>query len=199
MPDLTLNAESDELPLRVAGSSSERAASAPIADTFLGGDTRRPSEGRQRGLAVAAAVLFVLLGGGAYWMLSSAGTSSGASAAAASANAPLELMSLRHERSGARLVVSGLVRNPVAGTPVDALSAVVFLFDAQGTFITSARAGVDFNRLAPGDESPFVISVDAPSKVARYRVSFRTDSGILAHVDRRSEQPPTTAIAGGKS
>jgi hypothetical protein len=198
VPDLTLNSESEELPLRVG--SSERPAASPIADTFLGGDTRRPSEGRQRGLALAAAVLFVVLGGGAYWTLSSDGAlSDGTSAAAAPSDTPLELMSLRHERTGARLLLSGLVRNPAAGTPVEALTAVVFLFDAQGAFVTSARAGVDFTRLAPGDESPFVISVDAPSKVARYRVSFRTEAGILSHVDRRSEQPVTTAIAGGKS
>jgi hypothetical protein len=197
VPDLALNGDGQELPLRVAAVSSERPTSSPIADSFLGGDSRRPSEGRQRGLAVAAAVLFVALGGGAYWTLSGGGATG--AAGAPSESAPLELMSLRHERTGSRLVLSGLVRNPVAGAPIEALTAVVFLFDAEGAFITSARAGVDFNRLAPGDESPFVISVDAPSKVARYRVSFRTDDGVLAHVDRRSDQPVTTAIAGGKS
>jgi hypothetical protein len=171
-----------------------------MADSFLGVDAQRPSEGRQRGLAVAAAILFLVLGGGAYWLISGNGASAqGASAAAAEPHAPLELMSLRHERIGMRLSLSGLVRNPIAGAPVDGLTAVVFLFDAKGTFITSARTGVDFTRLAPGDESPFVINLDAPSSVARYRVSFRTDAGILAHVDRRSEQPATTEIAGSKS
>jgi hypothetical protein len=70
----------------------------------------------------------------------------------------------------------------------------VFLFDANGGFISSARAGVDFKRLGGGDESPFVVAMDAPSSVARYRVSFRTDAGIVAHVDRRGEQPVATAI-----
>ena len=39
-----------------------------------------------------------------------------------------------------------------------------------------------------------VVTMDAPSNVARYRVSFRTDAGVVAHVDRRSEQPVATAI-----
>jgi hypothetical protein len=197
--DLTLNTSNDELPLRPAASYGDRPAVAPMADTFLGGETRPPSETRQRGLAVAAAILFVLLGGGAYWTLAGGrAATEGASAAAGASTAPLELMSLRHERIGSRLSLSGLVRNPGAGATVEGLTAVVFLFDAQGGFISSARAGVDFKRLAPGDESPFVITVNAPSNVARYRVSFRTEAGILAHVDRRNQQPVTTAIAGSK-
>jgi hypothetical protein len=115
-------------------------------------------------------------------------------ASGAASHAPLELMSLRHERQGGRLSLSGLVRNPAAGAPIEDLAAVAFLFDAQGGFISSARVGVDFKRLAPGDESPFVITVEAPSNVARYRVSFRTDAGVVAHVDRRTEQPVATAI-----
>jgi hypothetical protein len=42
-----------------------------------------------------------------------------------------------------------------------------------------------------------VISLDAPSQVARYRISFRTEAGVLAHVDRRGgQQQPATALAG---
>jgi hypothetical protein len=37
--------------------------------------------------------------------------------------------------------------------------------------------------------------VDAPAQVARYRISFRTEAGVLAHVDRRAEQRPV-AVAG---
>jgi len=128
----------------------------------------------------------VLVGG--YW----AGFGNGSARAivtAPSTTSPLELVSMRHERRGTRLAVTGLVRNPVAGAAVDRLAAVVFLFDQQGAFITSARANIDFLKLAPGDESPFVIDVEAPSQVARYRVSFRNDSGVVPHVDRRGEQP----------
>jgi hypothetical protein len=193
VPDLVLSPPSHDMPLRPA-------ASAPIAASFLEVDERRPSEGRQRGLAIAAAVLFVGLASGAYWLISgNATTTPGATTASSTSTAPLELMSLRHERVGQRLSLSGLVRNPAAGVPVDGLTAVVFLFDAQGAFIASAQSGVDFKHLAAGDESPFVIAVDAPSNIARYRVSFRTDAGVVTHVDRRNEQPAATAIAGNKS
>ena len=197
--DFTLNAPvAEELPLRhvpkIVEQPAPSFASSPIADSFLSGTSTREHSGRQRGLMVAAAMLFVLLGGGAYWTLAGGtGAASGVNASAAS-NAPLELMSLRHERQGGRLSLSGLVRNPAAGAPIEDLAAVAFLIDAQGGFISSARVGVDFKRLAPGDESPFVITVEAPSNVARYRVSFRTDAGVVAHVDRRTEQPVATAI-----
>ena len=160
-----------------------RAGSRPILGT-----TEEPqvSRGGQRRLAAAAAVLFVVLMGGLAWMLAGRGPSA---ATAASPSAPLELVSLRHERQTSKLAVSGLVRNPAAGQPVDHLSAVVFLFDQQGSFVTSAKAPVDFVRLGSGDESPFVITMDAPATIARYRVSFRTDSGIVPHVDRRGASP----------
>ena len=200
----TLNAfAAEELPLRAtpvatAGTVSQPAAvPSSIADTFLRAEPRQESAGRQRGLVFAAVVLFVALGGGAYWALSSGGaTTSASSAAGPASTAPLELVSLRHERHGSRLSLAGLVRNPSGGTPVDGLTTVVFLFDAQGGFITSGRAAVDFKRIAPGDESPFVITVEAPPNVARYRVSFRTDAGIVAHVDRRGEQPVAAATVG---
>ena len=151
---------------------------------FLGADRAAGSAagGGQRSLAVAAAVLFVGLLGGLVFMMSGP---RGTSAAAVGPNSPLELVSLRHDRKSEKLAVSGLVRNPAAGQPVERLSAVVFLFDRQGAFVTSAKADVDFLKLGAGDESPFVVSLDAPATVARYRVSFRTDEGVVPHIDRR--------------
>jgi hypothetical protein len=109
-------------------------------------------------------------------------------------------VSLRHERRGARLAVTGLVRNPFVASPLADLTAVVFFFDQKGAFITSARAGVDYQRLSPGDESPFVIDVEAPANVARYRVSFRNEGGVVPHVDRRSQEPVnTTALSRSAS
>jgi hypothetical protein len=144
-------------------------------------------------LAVAAIVLFGLVLAGGYWavFVDRAAT---ATVSVPSTTSPLELVSMRHERRGTRLAVTGLVRNPVAGAPVERLAAVVFLFDQQGGFISSARANVDFLKLTPGDESPFVIDVEAPSNVTRYRVSFRNDTGIVPHVDRRGQQPLALTI-----
>lgn len=152
---------------------------------FLG-TTANPYEsgsgGRQRSLLLAAAVLFVGLATGLAWMMSEP---RGSTAAAMGPNTPLELVSLSHDRQGDRLSVSGLVRNPLTGHPVERIAAVVLLFDQQGTFVTSATAPVDFLKLGVGDESPFVVSLDAPPTVARYRVSFRTDEGLVSHIDRR--------------
>ena len=162
----------------------------PLGDSFLGSAVSTPpSGGRQRGLAVAAVILFAVALGGGYWTVFGDRTSAPTVDATGADESPLELVSLRHERRGPRLAVTGLVRNPGAGVPVDKLAAVVFLFDQQGGFITSARANVDYLKLAPGDESPFVINLEAPVNVARYRVSFRNDAGLVPHVDRRGQQP----------
>jgi len=99
--------------------------------------------------------------------------------------APLELVALGHERVGDRLTVRGVVRNPAAGTLVDGVAAVVFLFGRDGGFITSGRTDVESARLAPGSESRFVVTVPSTADVGRYRVSFRTDDRVIPHVDRR--------------
>lgn len=172
---LTASAPAEELPRRAG-----RPVPAPGADLFAAAATPAPAS-RQRGLAWAAGVLLVVLAGAGVAMYS------GSTAPAASATAtPLELLALRHERAGATVQVSGLVRNPVGASQVERLTAVVFLFDDTGAFLISARAPVDFLRLSPGDDTPFVVALPAAPSAARYRVSFRTDAGIVAHVDRRA-------------
>jgi hypothetical protein len=161
--------------------------SPPLGDSFLGRSVAEPSKGGQRGLALAAVALFAILVVGYFTVFSS--DSRAATAVAAATESPLELVSLRHERQSGELAIAGLVRNPVNGIPVEKLAAVVFLFDQQGAFVKSSRADIDFTRLAPGDESPFVITLEAPSSVARYRVSFRTDAGVVPHIDRRGQEP----------
>jgi hypothetical protein len=113
---------------------------------------------------------------------------SAATAAAAHEGAALELMSMRHAREGTTLTVTGLVRNPAAGAEARRVAAVVFAFDRAGSFLASGRAPLDFVVLEPGGESPFVVSIPNVTGVARYRVSFRTDDGVVRHVDRRAEQ-----------
>ncbi len=101
---------------------------------------------------------------------------------------PLELMSMRYQRQGTTLTVSGLVKNPAAGGAVNGVTAVVFAFDHNGAFVASGRAPLDFSALAPGDESPFVVNVPNVSDVARYRVTFRSGNGVVRHIDRRTNQ-----------
>lgn len=161
------------------------------ASGFLGAVVEeRQTGGGQRSLAIAAVALFVILSGGLVWMMSGP---EGTTPVAVGPNSPLELVSLSHARQNNKLAVSGLVRNPVSGQPVEKLSAVVFLFDRMGTFVSSSRAHVDFLKLGAGDESPFVVSIDAPTTVSRYRVSFRTDDGVVPHIDRRGDSPAPMA------
>jgi len=108
--------------------------------------------------------------------------------AATSAPAPLELMSMRYQHQGTTLTVSGFVRNPAQGAAMHGVTAVVFAFDRTGAFVASGRAALDFSALAPGDESPFVVTVPNIPDVARYRVTFRTGNGVIRHVDRRGNQ-----------
>lgn len=169
---------------------------AEAADTSeaLFATAQRPSRGNWK-LAVACLALVAIVGAVAVTNFTGLSRpSSGAEPTVAASAAPaLELMSLRHTRQGTTLTITGLVRNPVAGRAVQRLSAVAFLFDRSGAFVVSGRAPLDFTTLGPGDESPFVISLDAPAGVSRYRVSFRTDSGaVMPHADRRDAAAPAT-------
>ena len=132
----------------------------------------------------AGAMMLLLIGGGVMvssWMSTS-------SVEATKSAAPLELISMRYERKGTTLTVSGLVKNPRSGVKVNGLTAVVFAFNSNGAFIASGRAPLDFNALAPGDESPFIVNVPNVTNVARYRVTFRSGDTVVRHIDRRSNQ-----------
>ena len=109
--------------------------------------------------------------------------------AAGAVNLPLELVSLRQARDGETLTVSGTVRNPSGATDRRQVAAVAFLFDRKGSFVASGRAPLDYQALAPGDESPFVITVSGAADVSRYRVSFREGDDVLPYVDRREPAP----------
>ncbi|MFN2447238.1 MAG: hypothetical protein ABR606_16850 [Vicinamibacterales bacterium] len=164
---------------------------ASMADSFLRGADRAAPDRRQRSLALATAALLIVIAGAGVWWVTSRSTP--LPETNVSNAAPVELVSLRHERLGAKLAVAGLVRNPVSGRSIERLSAVVLLFDQAGTAVTSGQALVDFLSLGPGEESPFVVEVEAPQTITRYRVSFRTEDGVMAHVDRRPQSFVTPA------
>jgi hypothetical protein len=112
-----------------------------------------------------------------------------------STGTPLELVALKHDRVGDGLHISGVVRNPQDGRVVKGLAAVAFLFDRDGNYLSSDRAPLDYVQLQPGEESPFSIAVPSAAGVSRFRVTFRTDAGIVAHVDRRSDPPVVPAAS----
>ena len=99
--------------------------------------------------------------------------------------APLELVSLEHDRDGDRFIVRGMVRNP-ATAAVDGLVAAVSVFDRNGELIGSGDAAVEAARLAAGAETPFVVIVSGAGDVERYHVSFRAAGGTVPHLDRRA-------------
>jgi hypothetical protein len=153
------------------------------ADTSMfGATTERAVTGRpliKAGIFAGLAVAFVVI-------VAMANRQAGTHAASAADPAPLELVTMSHTRSGRDLTVSGLVRNPRAGTSLTRIDAVVFAFDRTGGFVASGRAALDFTTLAPGDRSAFVVKIPNVADIARYRVSFRTEAGILRHLDRRA-------------
>ena len=134
-------------------------------------------------LLVAAVFAFNWFGGGA--VANDTSVSAGAPAAA-----PLELLSLTHSPGTGALTITGLVQNPRGGAALSDVTAVALLFSPDGAFVGSGRAPLDFTRLDPGSESPFVVKVPTSKRVARYRVSFRgPDGAVIAHVDRRGSGP----------
>jgi len=101
---------------------------------------------------------------------------------------PLELLALGHERDGDRLTVRGVVRNPASGRELDRVTAVVFLYNRDGGFLTSGRAAIESAALGPGGESAFTVTVPSAADVGRYRVSFRTEDLVVPHVDYRERR-----------
>jgi len=145
-----------------------------------------------------AAVAFVMtLGGGTFYLISSgvvarAIATHDANVTSAAA-LPIELLSLRYASDGGNFVVTGLVQNPAKSVSLHGVQAVVYLFDAQGKFIASARASLEAGVLSPGGESSFVVRVPAGTEVTKYRVSFQHDDGAaVQHVDRRGTLPENT-------
>jgi hypothetical protein len=95
----------------------------------------------------------------------------------------LELLSLQAARDGSTLAVTGLVRSR-AEEPLTALTAVVSAIDAKGRPI--GRGAVPLAAILPRRESRFVVTIPDVSEAARYRVSFRSATGVIRHVDRRT-------------
>jgi len=160
-------------------------AVAALFDTAAGA---APGSGALRTPAIATALATALLIGGGMVLRDAPD----AAATPRHEAAALELVSMRHARDGRTLTVTGLVRNPPAGAPLAGVAALVFVFDRGGDFVASGRAALELPALDPGQESPFVVRLDDLAEVGRYRVSFRTDEGLLRHTDRRVARQQVT-------
>ena len=157
-----------------------RPAPAPTPDLFAA-PARRASS---RPVIAVAVGLFAFATIAAGLVVLTSGTRT-APAAVRAAAPTVDLVALSHERDADRLVVHGIVRNSSSTHFAEPLTAVVFAFNRDGGFVTSGRAAIDASRLIAGGESAFVVTLADANQVARYRVSFRTAAGIVAHVDRR--------------
>lgn len=175
-------------PVETAGTPRARGdepapVAAPIFDTS--------QHARVQGRPVLKAAAGIVMAAGLIVVAAMSGTWSErreASVPAPAGPEPLELVSMRHTTKGRTLTVTGLVRNP-GRIATGAVTAVVLVFDRNGDFLASGTAPLEFPTLGPGDESPFVVTVPDAADAGRYRISFRTEAGVVRHVDRRTDQP----------
>jgi len=168
----------------------EAASPVGVSDRFFAdGESRTPAS-PLRALAIGVLVVGSLLA-----LVVFASGSHGNSivaaptAAPAPAAAPLELLTLGHQFDGDRLIVRGVVRH-AKSTGVPDLTAVVSVFNRQGDIAASGQAFVTgaapaSTPGAAGVESTFVVTVPGVHDVARYRVAFKSNDRIIAHIDRR--------------
>jgi hypothetical protein len=74
-----------------------------------------------------------------------------------------------------------------------AVAAVALVMAVSAAAIYARYGPAAIAVLHPGEESPFVVRVQVPGRVSRYRVGFRSeDGGAVAHVDRRGQLPDGT-------
>ena len=145
-------------------------------------------------LALAAVIIAIAA---LPYFLYSFGVFGAIASAAPAGKQPIELLSLRHnvDDTGA-FSVTGLVHNPLNGRKTSDVVAVVYLFDSAGRFVATGRGTLDIGTLQPGEDATFTVSIPKAPGVSRYRVGFRlSDGGVVAHVDRRGQQPADTTEA----
>jgi len=169
-------------------------------------DTAPRTPGHRAAWMAATALVMASLVG-AFFLISSGvigrvvASNSARARTASSATTPIELLSLRHaiDSTGA-FTVTGLVQNPAASVSLHGVTAVVYLFDADGKYFASSRAALESAVLSPGGQAGFTVRVPSPSpsslpspSISQYRVSFQQDDGAaVIHVDRRGALPEQT-------
>ena len=117
----------------------------------------------------------------------------GGAADAAEAGALVELTALTHRQQGGSLAISGTVRNPLGGSDQERLSVLATAFDDDGFVVASGRAPLTIERLPPGTESGFAVSLQT-DHARRFRISFVVDDATVPHRDRRTATPTEPQI-----
>ena len=84
--------------------------------------------------------------------------------------------------------MTGQVRNPAGGAPLNDVVAVVEVMDAAGRVLMTVRAPLKRRELNAGEDSEFSATASKATNVARYRVEFQnTARAVIPHVDRRQQ------------
>ena len=149
---------------------------------------------RRLGIVAAVALATAFVGFTASSFTRSVATDSPAAKSVAppsGGSTTLELLTLAYEHKDGTLTINGMVQNPKASTVMaTGVEVTALVFGSDGAVVASDKAPLDFSRLRPGDESPFVVRVPVTGNIARYRIGFRGDDGrVIAHIDRRSAGP----------
>jgi hypothetical protein len=190
----TFKTDASDLPLTVADSGADRG----FRPSPLFVERPRESPWGTRfavmvalALVVTSAVLFGLAAHAPKDRSARSTPSANVSQASATpSGTELELMSLHDTRRTGTLTITGLVQNPRTGVYLSRVAVTAYTFDDHGSFLASGRAQLDVTALAPGDESPFTVTVPVSDNVARYRIGFRDETGrVITHVDRRQAGP----------
>jgi hypothetical protein len=189
----TLSAARRESDLRVAALSADLHEREDLGDVLLSAplfqaETSETADGRGRVALVAGALVIGTVLSLVVGLSALGGTADGTKTVnrAPTAPPPLELVALTHDRSANQLTVRGAIRNPAAGHEIDGLTAVVLLYNTDGSYVATGRAPVAQPALLPGAESTFSITLPDQAALGRYRVSFRTGDQVIAHVDERA-------------
>ena len=98
----------------------------------------------------------------------------------------VELLALNYRATPAAFLVTGQVRNPAGGSPLNDVVAVVEVIDGAGRVLVTVRAPLTRQGLNAGEDWTFSATASKATNVARYRVEFQdTARVVIPHVDRR--------------
>ena len=85
----------------------------------------------------------------------------------------LALLSVRGGTEYGFLRVEGQIKN-ISPRPIEHIEAVVTWYDADGGFVKSGNALIEYDPLLPGQTSPFTVLMTENPAARRYTVAFKT-------------------------
>jgi hypothetical protein len=105
---------------------------------------------------------------------------------AADQDARIELVALEHNITAAEFLVTGRIRNPIGGTPLHDVVAVVNVKDGTGRSLTTVRAPVTRAVINAGESSDFSAAAADATNVGGYSVRFDArERDTIPQIDRR--------------